>query len=179
LRNLTGWQITGGIRKGALGALHRINPLRLRYIEDRITLKGAAVLDVGCGGGILSEAMTTSGATVTGIDLGAEAIYAARRHARMGGMTIEYRQAAVEALGVNGCESWYDLVTCMELLEHVPDPQSVVRACSRLVKPGGDLIFATINRNIKSFVFAIVGAEYILRLLPVGSHQYGKACQAP
>ncbi len=158
---------------GAFGALHRINPLRLAYIEARTSLKGARVLDVGCGGGILSEAMTSRGARVTGIDLGAEALSAGRHHARKAGMKIEYRQRAVEALA-EAVADRYDLVTCMELLEHVPDPRSVVRACSRLAKPNGDLIFATINRNLKSFVFAIVGAEYILRLLPVGSHRHGK-----
>ena len=159
--------------KGALGALHRINPLRLRYIEERITLKGARVLDVGCGGGILSESMAASGATVTGVDLGSEALSAARHHARTGGMTIDYRQTTAEALA-STVAGHYDLVTCMELLEHVPDPWSVVRACAQLVKPDGDLIFATLNRNIQAFVFAIMGAEYILRLLPAGSHRYGK-----
>ena len=158
---------------GAFGALHRINPLRLEYIEKRAILKGARVLDVGCGGGILSEAMAARGAKVTGIDLGAEALSAARHHARVGGIKIEYQQAAVEAMAAK-LTGHYDLVTCMELLEHVPDPQSVVRACSRLMASNGDLIFATINRNLKSFIFAILGAEYILRLLPVGSHRYGK-----
>ncbi len=158
---------------GALGALHRINPLRLRYIEERTTLKGARVLDVGCGGGILSEAMAARGARVTAIDLSTEALTAARHHAHKTGVKIEYRQTAVEALASTASRH-YDLVTCMELLEHVPDPRSVIRACSRLTKPNGNLIFATINRNIQSFVFAIIGAEYILRLLPTGSHRYGK-----
>ena len=158
---------------GAFGALHRINPLRLRYINERTTLKGARVLDVGCGGGILSEAMAGRGAKVTGIDLGVEALCAARHHARRKGLKIEYRQKAVEALAATVTDR-YDLVTCMELLEHVPDPRSVVRACSRLMTSKGDLIFATINRNLKSFVFAILGAEYILRLLPVGSHRHEK-----
>jgi 2-polyprenyl-6-hydroxyphenyl methylase/3-demethylubiquinone-9 3-methyltransferase len=158
---------------GPLGALHRINPLRLRYIRQRTNLNGATVLDVGCGGGILSEAMAARGARVTGIDLSAEALTAARQHARMKDIRIDYRQTAVEALTATPSED-YDVVTCMELLEHVPDPRSVIRACSRLVKPKGDLIFATINRNIQSFIFAIIGAEYILRLLPTGSHQYKK-----
>jgi len=158
---------------GAFGALHRINPLRLRYIGQRTTLDGATVLDVGCGGGILSEAMAARGARVTAIDLSREALTAARHHARMKGVRIDYRQTAVEAMAATLSEH-YDVVTCMELLEHVPDPRSVIRACSRLVKPKGDLIFATINRNIQSFIFAIIGAEYILRLLPTGSHQYGK-----
>ena len=156
---------------GALRSLHQINPLRLRYIRQRTSLRGAKVLDVGCGGGILSEAMATAGARVTGIDLGAEALAAARHHAAMGGLKIDYQQKAVEALASSEVEP-YDLVTCMELLEHVPDPRSVVRACSRLLKPDGDLIFATINRNMKSFLFAIIGAEYILRLLPMGSHRH-------
>lgn len=158
---------------GAFGALHRINPLRLRYISQRTNLNGATVLDVGCGGGILSEAMAARGARVTAIDLSREALTAARQHARMKGVRIDYRQTAVEALAAT-LSDHYDAVTCMELLEHVPDPRSVIRACSRLVKPQGNLIFATINRNIQSFIFAIIGGEYILRFLPVGTHQYGK-----
>ena len=158
---------------GALGALHRINPLRLRYIGDRTTLKGAMALDVGCGGGILSEAMAARGARVTAIDLSTEALAVARHHAHVTGVKIEYRHTAVEVLASTASHH-YDLVTCMELLEHVPDPRSVIRACSRLTKPNGNLIFATLNRNIQSFLFAIVGAEYILRLLPTGSHRYGK-----
>ncbi|EFK08567.1 3-demethylubiquinone-9 3-O-methyltransferase [delta proteobacterium NaphS2] len=158
---------------GALGALHRINPLRLRYIEQRTNLHHATVLDVGCGGGILSEAMAARGARVTGIDMSVEALAAARHHARTKGIRVDYRQTTVETLAAT-LSDHYDVVTCMELLEHVPDPGSVIRACSRVVKPGGDFIFATINRNIQSFIFAIVGAEYILRLLPIGSHQYGR-----
>jgi 2-polyprenyl-6-hydroxyphenyl methylase / 3-demethylubiquinone-9 3-methyltransferase len=156
---------------GALRSLHQINPLRLRYIHQQTSLRGARVLDVGCGGGILSESMAARGAQVTGIDLGVEALVVARHHAAMGGLKIDYQQKTVEALASSDVES-YDLVTCMELLEHVPDPRSVVRACSRLMKPEGNLIFATINRNLKSFIFAIIGAEYILRLLPTGSHRH-------
>ena len=156
---------------GPLKSLHQINPLRLRYVRQQTSLRGAEVLDVGCGGGILSEAMATAGARVTGIDLGAEALTVARRHAAMAGLKIDYRKEAVETLASSDVGR-YDLVTCMELLEHVPDPRSIVGACSRLLKPDGDLIFATINRNLKSFVFAIIGAEYILRLLPAGSHRH-------
>ncbi len=156
---------------GPLKSLHEINPLRLRYIRQRASLKGTKVLDVGCGGGILSEALASAGARVTGIDLGADALAAARHHAAMKGLKIDYRQEAVETLASSDMDL-YDLVACMELLEHVPDPRSVVRACSRLLKPNGDLIFATINRNLKSFLFAIIGAEYILRLLPTGSHRH-------
>ncbi len=156
---------------GPLGALHEINPLRLRYIRERVNLKGARVLDVGCGGGILSEAMAACGAAVTAIDLSAEALAAARRHARLKGIRVDYRRTAVEKLAAAPSE-YYDVVTCMELLEHVPDPRSVIRGCSRLLKPQGDLIFATINRNMQSFLFAVIGAEYLLRLLPRGSHQY-------
>ena len=158
---------------GPLKPLHQINPLRLRYIRQRASLHGAKVLDVGCGGGILSESMAAQGAEVAGIDLGIEALAVARRHASRGGLKIDYQQKAVEDLAASGTEP-YDLVTCMELLEHVPDPRSVVRASSRLLKPDGNLIFATINRNIKSFLFAIIGAEYILRLLPVGSHRHAR-----
>lgn len=156
---------------GALGSLHHINPLRLRYIRQQTSLGGAKVLDVGCGGGILSESMAACGARVVGIDLSEKALAVARRHAQAAGMKIDYQQKAVETFASSGADD-YDVVTCMELLEHVPDPRSVVRACSLLVKPAGDLIFATINRNIKSFIFAILGAEYILRLLPMGSHRH-------
>jgi len=158
---------------GALGALHRINPLRLRYINQRTKLDGATVLDVGCGGGILSEAMAARSARVTAIDLSTEALAVARHHAHMTGVKIDYRLTAAETLALT-FRDHYDVVTCMELLEHVPDPRSLIRACSRLTKPNGNLIFATINRNIQSFVFAIIGAEYILRLLPTGSHRYGQ-----
>lgn len=158
---------------GALRSLHQINPQRLRYINQRTSLRGAKVLDVGCGGGILSESMAACGARVTGIDLGAEALAVARRHANKGGLKIDYQQDTVEAMASSDVDH-YDLVICMELLEHVPNPRSIVRACSRLMKPDGNLIFATINRNIRSFIFAIIGAEYILRLLPAGSHRHAR-----
>jgi len=159
--------------EGELKPLHDINPLRLHYIRSRTDLTGAEVLDVGCGGGLLSEAMAAAGARVTGIDMGKEPLAAAELHRRKSGLDITYRQATVEETAAHAPGS-FDVVTCMELLEHVPRPGSVVAACGDLVKPGGDIIFATLNRNPKSFVFAIVGAEYILGLLEKGTHQYGK-----
>ncbi|MEJ2589442.1 MAG: bifunctional 2-polyprenyl-6-hydroxyphenol methylase/3-demethylubiquinol 3-O-methyltransferase UbiG, partial [Deltaproteobacteria bacterium] len=143
------------------------------YIRKWTSLKGTKVLDVGCGGGILSEGMALHGAMVTGIDVSASALNAARHHAHMAGLKIDYCQTTVEALAPT-VSNPYDLVTCMELLEHVPEPRSVIRACSRLVKPRGNLVFATINRNIISFICVIIGGEYILRLLPSGTHRYGK-----
>jgi 2-polyprenyl-6-hydroxyphenyl methylase/3-demethylubiquinone-9 3-methyltransferase len=157
--------------RGALKSLHDINPLRLGYIEARLRLGGKRVLDVGCGGGILAEAMARKGARVTGIDLGSANLAVAAAHARRGGLSIVYRQASVEAFAQR-CGGRFDLVTCMELLEHVPSAASVVFACRRLVRPGGHVILATINRNPKSYLFAIVGAEYLLRLLPRGTHRY-------
>ncbi|MFP4350051.1 MAG: bifunctional 2-polyprenyl-6-hydroxyphenol methylase/3-demethylubiquinol 3-O-methyltransferase UbiG [Thermodesulfobacteriota bacterium] len=159
--------------EGELKPLHDINPLRLDYIRSRTELEGAQVLDVGCGGGLLSEAMAAAGARVTGIDMGKDPLAAAELHRRKAGLDITYRQATVEETAVHA-SGRFDVVTCMELLEHVPDPGSVVAACGELVKPGGDIIFATLNRNPKSFVFAILGAEYILGLLEKGTHQYGK-----
>ena len=159
--------------EGELKPLHDINPLRLHYIRSRTDLTGAEVLDVGCGGGLLSEAMAAAGARVTGIDMGKEPLAAAELHRRKSGLDITYRQATVEETAAHA-PGRFDVVTCMELLEHVPDPGSVVAACGDLVKPGGDIIFATLNRNPKSFVFAILGAEYILGLLEKGTHRYGK-----
>ncbi|MGE5096585.1 MAG: bifunctional 2-polyprenyl-6-hydroxyphenol methylase/3-demethylubiquinol 3-O-methyltransferase UbiG [Betaproteobacteria bacterium] len=154
--------------------LHEINPLRLGHIE-RLTggLAGKRVLDVGCGGGILAEAMAKSGATVTGIDLAEKPLKVAMLHRLESGTSVEYRHIAAETLAEESPES-FDVVTCMEMLEHVPDPASVVRACARLVRPGGWVFFSTINRNPKSFLFAIVGAEYVLRLLPRGTHEFAK-----
>jgi 2-polyprenyl-6-hydroxyphenyl methylase/3-demethylubiquinone-9 3-methyltransferase len=154
--------------------LHQINPLRLEWIQAQLPLAGKRMLDVGCGGGILSDAMARKGASVLGIDLSTKALKVAQLHAleaRTPG--IEYREIAVEALAQEQPAS-FDGVTCMEMLEHVPDPGSVVRACAALVKPGGWVFFSTINRNPKSFVFAIVGAEYVLNLLPRGTHEYLK-----
>ncbi len=154
--------------------LHQINPLRLDWIAGMVDLKGKAVLDVGCGGGILSDSMARRGALVLGIDLAAKPLRVAELHALEAGTpNVEYREISAEALALEQPES-FDLVTCMEMLEHVPDPASIVRACSSLVKPGGWVFFSTINRNLKSFLFAIVAAEYLLSLLPRGTHEYAK-----
>lgn len=153
--------------------LHQINPLRLDFIDERTPLAGMRVLDVGCGGGILSESMAARGADVTGIDMAEAPLGVARLHALESGVEVDYRYLSAEALAAAE-PAGYDIVTCLEMLEHVPDPASVVRACAELVKPGGAVYFSTINRNPKSFLFAIVGAEYVLRLLPRGTHQYDK-----
>jgi 2-polyprenyl-6-hydroxyphenyl methylase/3-demethylubiquinone-9 3-methyltransferase len=153
--------------------LHDINPLRLGWIAERAALAGRRVLDVGCGGGILSESMALRGAEVTGIDLADKPLKVAQLHLLESGNQVDYRKIAVEDLARQQPEH-YDVVTCMEVLEHVPDPASQVRACAALLKQGGDAFFATINRNPKSFLFAIVGAEYVLRLLPRGTHEYEK-----
>lgn len=153
--------------------LHDINPLRLNYINDRAGLAGKTVLDVGCGGGILTESMAERGAAVTGIDLGEAPLAVARLHLKESGRHVEYRKISAEELAHERPES-FDIVTCMEMLEHVPDPASTVAACARLVKPGGKVFFSTINRNPKSWLFAIVGAEYVLNLLPKGTHEYMK-----
>lgn len=157
----------------ATAPLHEINPLRLGYIERRAGLEGRRVADVGCGGGILAEGMATRGARVLGIDMAEAAIEVAKMHLLESGLEVDYRHGSAEALAAE-MPGAFDVVTCMELLEHVPDPASVVRACAELVKPGGDVFFATINRNPKSFLFAILGAEYLLRMLPRGTHEYGK-----
>ena len=154
--------------------LHEINPLRLDWIESMAPVRGQQVVDVGCGGGILAEAMAQRGATVTGIDLAAKPLGVARLHALESGVTgLEYREISAEALAAEQ-PGRYDIVTCMEMLEHVPDPASTVGACATLVKPGGWVFFSTINRNPKSFLFAVVGAEYVLRLLPRGTHEYAR-----
>lgn len=152
--------------------LHAINPLRLEWIQGCAgNLAGKKVLDVGCGGGILAEAMARGGAEVTGIDLADKSLKVARLHGLESGVKVEYRNVPVEELAVEQ-PGQYDVVTCMEMLEHVPDPASIVRACSTLVKPGGWVFFSTLNRNAKAFLFAIIGAEYVLRLLPRGTHSY-------
>ncbi len=153
--------------------LHAINPLRLSWIKSFVDLKGKKVLDVGCGGGILAESIAQSGADTCGIDLSEKALKVAELHALEVGATLTYRSIAVEALAEEQAEQ-YDIVTCMEMLEHVPDPASVVRACAKLCKPGGTLFFSTLNRSPKSYLFAIIGAEYLLRLLPKGTHEYAK-----
>ncbi len=153
--------------------LHDINPLRLEYIDSLIGLDGKRVLDVGCGGGILAEAMTSRGADVTGIDLGDKGLKVAQIHLLESGLSVEYRHVSAEELAQEQ-PGRYDIVTCMEMLEHVPDPAITVRACAELVRPGGWCVFATINRTAKAYLFAIIGAEYVLQLLPKGTHDYSK-----
>ena len=154
--------------------LHRINPLRLGWIEQLAgTVSGRDVIDVGCGGGILAESMAARGARVTGIDLAGKALKVAELHGLESGVTVRYQQISAEDMAATEPES-RDVVTCMEMLEHVPDPASTIAACARLARPGGWVFFSTLNRNPKSFAFAIIGAEYILQLLPRGTHEYGK-----
>ncbi|MDP1595937.1 MAG: bifunctional 2-polyprenyl-6-hydroxyphenol methylase/3-demethylubiquinol 3-O-methyltransferase UbiG [Methylotenera sp.] len=153
--------------------LHEINPLRLDYIDNLVSLKGKRVLDVGCGGGILSEAMYFKGADVIGIDLGEKALNVAKLHQLESGAQVAYQLLPVEQLATEQPAS-FDVVTCMEMLEHVPDPASIVAACAKLVKPGGSVFFSTINRNPKAYLFAVIGAEYLLNLLPKGTHDYAK-----
>ena len=159
--------------------LHEINPLRLDYIDQRCgehksgNLEGKTVIDVGCGGGILAESMVTKGATVTGIDMGEAPLKVAKLHGLECGINVDYQQITAEAMAEQH-PAQFDVVTCMEMLEHVPDPSSVIAACAQLVKPGGAVFFSTINRNPKSYLFAIIGAEYLLRLLPKGTHDYAK-----
>jgi len=153
--------------------LHEINPLRMNYISQAINLAGKRVLDIGCGGGILSEAMAHHGAQVTAIDMADAPLAVAKLHQLESGLEIDYRKVATETFAAEQPEQ-FDVVTCLEMLEHVPSPESIVQACERLVKPGGLVFFSTINRNPKSYLFAIVGAEYVLNLLPRGTHEYGK-----
>jgi 2-polyprenyl-6-hydroxyphenyl methylase/3-demethylubiquinone-9 3-methyltransferase len=153
--------------------LHQINPLRLDWIDGLAQLRGRQVLDVGCGGGILAESMAKLGAQVKGIDLAEKPLKVAQLHGLESGVTVDYEAIAAEALAEREA-SRFDVVTCMEMLEHVPDPSATIAACAALTKPGGWVFFSTINRNPKSFLFAIVGAEYLLRLLPKGTHEYAK-----
>lgn len=153
--------------------LHEINPLRLNWIDSLTPLNGQRVLDVGCGGGILSESMHFKGADVTGIDLGEKAINVAKLHQLESGAKVDYQLIAVEQLAAEQPAS-FDIVTCMEMLEHVPDPAAIVAACAKLVKPGGSVFFSTINRNPKAYLLAVIGAEYVLNMLPKGTHDYAK-----
>lgn len=162
------WDLNGEFKP-----LHDINPLRINYINERTPLADKAVLDVGCGGGILSEGLVYRGAQVTGIDMGEANLEAARSHAERQHLNIDYRHIAVEQLA-NEMPAAFDVLACMEMLEHVPDPASIVTACCQLVKPGGHVFFSTINRNPKAYALAIVGAEYVMNLVPRGTHDYLK-----
>lgn len=159
--------------QGEFKPLHEINPLRLAFIQKQGTLAGKNVLDIGCGGGILTESLAQQGAEVTGIDMSAQALAAAQRHLQGQSLAIHYEQITAEAFAAQQ-PATFDIVTCMELLEHVPDPASLIAACAKLVKPGGEVFFSTINRSIKAYLFAVVGAEYVLNLLPKGTHDYAK-----
>jgi 2-polyprenyl-6-hydroxyphenyl methylase/3-demethylubiquinone-9 3-methyltransferase len=153
--------------------LHELNPVRLNWIDSHAHLAGKRVLDIGCGGGILSESMATLGADVKGIDLSNEALGVADLHSLESGVTVNYEEIAAEALAAREPGS-FDVVTCMEMLEHVPDPSKVVEACKTLVKPGGWVFFSTLNRNVKSYLLAVIGAEYVARMLPKGTHDYAR-----
>ena len=159
--------------QGEFRPLHQLNPLRLAWIDGLAPLAGKRVLDVGCGGGILSEAMARLGASVTGIDLSEKPLRVAELHLLESGLSVSYERISAEDLSKTQAET-FDVVTCMELLEHVPDPASSVAACARLAKPGGRVFFSTINRNPKAYLFAVIGAEYLLRMLPRGTHDYAR-----
>ncbi len=158
---------------GDFRPLHEINPLRLDWIRQHAELSGKVIVDIGCGGGILAESMSLAGANVTGIDMADGPLTVARLHQAESGTKVNYEQSTAEALAASK-PAEFDLVTCLEMLEHVPDPAAVIRSCAELVKPGGKVFFSTINRNPKSFALAIVGAEYVLKLLPAGTHEYQK-----
>ncbi|MBE5314030.1 MAG: bifunctional 2-polyprenyl-6-hydroxyphenol methylase/3-demethylubiquinol 3-O-methyltransferase UbiG [Xanthomonadales bacterium] len=158
---------------GEARPLHDLNPARLGYVAERVGLDGAEVLDVGCGGGLLSEALASRGASVTALDLSPEVLEAARLHLYESGLKVDYREQSVESLAEH-CPARFDAITCMEMLEHVPDPASIVEACARLLKPGGRLFLSTLNRTPAAFGLAIVGAEYVMRLLPRGTHRYAQ-----
>ncbi|MBL0284163.1 MAG: bifunctional 2-polyprenyl-6-hydroxyphenol methylase/3-demethylubiquinol 3-O-methyltransferase UbiG [Zoogloea sp.] len=153
--------------------LHQINPLRLDWIDNAARIADKRVVDIGCGGGILAESMATRGAQVTGVDLSEKALGVARLHLFESGQSVDYRLISAEDLAREAPAS-FDVVTCMEMLEHVPDPASTIRACATLVKPGGHVFFSTLNRNLKAYLMAVVGAEYVLNLLPKGTHEYAK-----
>jgi 2-polyprenyl-6-hydroxyphenyl methylase/3-demethylubiquinone-9 3-methyltransferase len=160
-------------KQGDFKPLHEINPLRLAYIDERVDLANKKILDIGCGGGILSESMALKGAHVTGIDMGKAPLSVAKLHALEAGVEIDYQHITAEELAANEAGK-YDAVTCMEMLEHVPDPGSIILACKTLVKPSGSVFFSTINRNLKAYTLAIFGAEYVLNMLPKGTHDYDK-----
>ncbi len=160
-------------RESEFKPLHDINPLRANWIDERSPVAECKLLDVGCGGGILAEAMAHRGADVTGIDMGEAPLAVAQLHGLESGIAVNYQRCTAEEMAEQQSET-FDVVTCLEMLEHVPDPLSVIKACTRLVKPGGHLYFSTINRNPKSYLFAVIGAEYLLRLLPKGTHEYSK-----
>lgn len=159
--------------KGEMRPLHEMNPVRANYIDQRAPVAGQKVLDIGCGGGLLSEALAHRGAQVTGIDLGELPLQVAREHAAQSQLTIDYRQQSAEDLAAEAPAS-FDIITCMEMLEHVPDPAAIIGACQRLLKPGGQAFFSTLNRTPKAWLLAVVGAEYVLKLLPKGTHEYAK-----
>ena len=161
---------------GKMGMLHAINPLRSRFVFDHADVRGARVVDVGCGGGILTETLAAAGASVVGMDQSELTLAVARRHAARSGLAIDYRLQTVEQLAAREAGT-FDVVTCLEMLEHVPDPAAVVAACARLLKPGGHAIFSTINRTAKAWLFAIVVGEYVLRILPRGTHEYARLIQ--
>lgn len=158
---------------GEFKSLHDINPLRLSYIQQYTQLSGKKILDIGCGGGILSESMSKCGGMVTGIDMAENVLHAAKLHSQEQNLTIEYLCTTAEALAEQQPNS-YEVITCMEMLEHVPDPREIVVACAKLIKPNGAIFFSTINRTLKAYLYAIIGGEYLLRLLPKGTHQYEK-----
>ncbi len=158
---------------GEFRPLHEINPLRLDYIQQRATLRGSRALDIGCGGGIITESMAANGATVTGIDMAEGPLAVARLHQVESGAKVDYQRSTAESFAIEHAGE-FDVVTCLEMLEHVPAPMKVVESTAELVRPGGNVFFSTINRNPKSFLFAIVGAEYLLKLLPTGTHDYEK-----
>jgi 2-polyprenyl-6-hydroxyphenyl methylase / 3-demethylubiquinone-9 3-methyltransferase len=160
-------------KKGEFKPLHDINPLRTNYIDERSPVAEQRILDVGCGGGILCESLAQRGAQVTGIDLGEAPLKVARLHGLESGVKVEYQHVSAEELAQTQA-GHYDIVTCLEMLEHVPDPASIINACAKLAKPGGDIYFSTLNRTAKAYAFAVLGAEYVLKLLPKGTHEYGK-----
>lgn len=159
--------------EGECKPLHQLNPVRLRFIEDRVALAGKRALDVGCGGGLLSEAMASRGALVTGIDMASSPISVAKLHLLESGLEVDYQQISTEEFAAQH-QAEFDVITCMELLEHVPDPSSLIHACASMLKPDGELFFSTLNRNARAFVEAIVGAEYLLKMLPKGTHRYDR-----